>query len=59
MASMLEAAGKPLDALRHRMELLRIDGGTAEEYLKLAGQLQDAGMADERRLTLERGCFAE
>ena len=58
MASMLEAAGQPQDALRHRMELLRIDGGTAEEYLKLAGQLHDAGMADERRLTLERGCFA-
>ena len=57
LASMLEAGGKPLDALRHRTELLRIDGGTAEEYLKMAGQLDEAGMTDERRLTLERGSF--
>lgn len=58
LASILETAGEPQEALRHRMELLRIDGGTAEDYLKMAGQLADAGMDDERRLTLERGCFA-
>lgn len=58
LASILEAAGKPKEALRHRMELLRIDGGTAEDYLKMAAQLADAGMTDELRLTLERGCFA-
>lgn len=58
LASMLEAAGKLKEALRHRMELLRIDGGTAEDYLKMAVQLAEAGMMEERRLTLERGCFA-
>ncbi len=58
LASILETAGVPREALRHRMELLRIDGGTATDYLKMAGQLADAGMDDERRLTLERGCFA-
>jgi tetratricopeptide (TPR) repeat protein len=39
------------------MELLRIDGGTADEYLNLAVRLEEARMEEERRLTLERGVF--
>jgi lipopolysaccharide biosynthesis regulator YciM len=39
------------------MEVLRIEGGTVEEYLELAGNLQQAGMEEEHRLALERGCF--
>lgn len=58
MASLLDAAGKPKEALRHRVALLRHDGGSAAEFLKLAARLEEAGMADERRLTLERGCFS-
>ncbi len=58
LAALLEGSGKPREALRHRMDLLRIDGGSAEEYLKMAAQLDEAGLIDERRLTLERGCFA-
>jgi tetratricopeptide (TPR) repeat protein len=54
---MAEASGQSRQALRHRMELLRIDGGTADEYLNLAGRLEEARMEEERRLTLERGVF--
>lgn len=58
MAALCEAENQPREALRHRSELLRIDGGLPGEYLKLAAQLDTAGLKEERRLTLERGCFA-
>jgi tetratricopeptide (TPR) repeat protein len=54
---MHEAAGRNHEALRHRTELLRIEGGHESDYLKLAAQLEAAGLSDERRLTLERGFF--
>lgn len=57
LAAIHEAAGHPQDALRHRSELLRIEGGSETDYLKMASQLADAGLSDERRLTLERGYY--
>ncbi len=57
LAAMHEAAGRAPEALRHRAELLRIEGGGEKDYLNLAARLAEAGLSDERRLTLERGFF--
>jgi Flp pilus assembly protein TadD len=57
LASLHEAAGRAPEALLHRAELLRIEGGGEKDYLKIAAQLDAAGMHDERRLALERGFF--
>ena len=55
LAAMDEADGNTKEALRHRTELLRLEGGEPDDYRKLIERLMAASLTAEARLTAERG----
>lgn len=57
LAKLYRRQEKPEPARRHAAELLKIRGGTAEEFAQLAGEFLAAGDARQARLLLEKAVY--